>query len=125
MFTKRASLSALLFILLGFVVSSFWHSLHNPIQPMYIELFNETEEVIPSIEIEHGGNALQEKIMVLRLKPNESRLLVLNHKPGMGFNIAVNYTNAEKTEICTGKNKDYWYLKETITKFGIYTTLIR
>jgi hypothetical protein len=125
MTTKYVSLLALLFLLFGFAISSFWNSLHNPMKPMYIELFNETEEIIPSIEIEHGGNGLQEKIMVLQLKPNESRMLVLNHKPGMGFNIAVNYAHAEKTEICTGKNKDYWYLKETITKFGIYTTLIR
>jgi len=92
---------------------------------MYVELVNDTEEIIPSVEIEHGSVGLQEKIMVLRLKPKERRTLALNHKPGMGFNVAVNYANREKTEICAGKSENHWLFRETITKFGIYTTAVR
>lgn len=111
--------------LLGVIVSSFWHSLHNPMKPLYVELVNDTVDIIPSVEIEHGNAGLQEKIMVVRLKPQERRIVALNHQPGLGFNVAVNYANREKTEICAGKSKNHWFFRETITKFGVYTTPIR
>lgn len=94
-------------------------------KPMYVEIVNDTQKLIPSVIIEHGSAGLQEKIMLLQLNPKESRIIALNHKPGMGFNVAVNYANGEKTEICAGKNKPHWFFRETITKFGIYTTAIR
>jgi len=115
----------ILFILLGFMVSQIWVTFHNPMQPLYVEIINDTDELLPSVIIDHGGNALQEKISLLQLKPKEVRTVVLNHKPGMGFNIAVNYANGEKTEICGGKSKDHWFFRETITKFGIYNTSVR
>ncbi len=94
-------------------------------KPLYVEVVNETDEILPSVIIEHGGNGLQEKISLIQLKPKEVRIVAINHKPGMGFNIAVNYPNGEKTEICGGKAKDSWFVRETITKFGIYNTSIR
>jgi len=112
-------------LLFGILGTTFWHSLHNPMKPLYVELYNDTTESIPSVEIEHGSSGLQEKIMLLRLKPKERRVVALNHLPGMGFNVAVNYANKEKTEICGGKSKDYWFFRETITKHGIYTTPVR
>jgi len=115
----------ILFIFLGFMVSQIWFAFHNPMQPLYVEIINDTDELLPSVIIDHGGNALQEKISLLQLKPKEVRTVVLNHKPGMGFNIAVNYANGEKTEICGGKSKDHWFFRETITKFGIYNTSVR
>jgi len=125
MIKLRLSLYAFLFLLLGIAISSFWHSLQNPMKPLYVELVNDTEKLIPSVIIEHGSAGLQEKISVVQLQPKERRLIALNHKPGMGFNVAVNYANGEKTEICGGKSKDHWFFRETITKFGIYTTPIR
>lgn len=111
--------------LLGIAIGVYWSSLNNPMKPLYVELYNDTEQVIPSVIIEHGNANLQEKITMVQFKPKETRHIALNHKPGMGFNVAVNYANGEKTEICAGKNKDYWFFRETITKFGIYTTPIR
>lgn len=122
---SRLSLYALLFFIFGIVASNAWYSLHNPMKPLYVELVNDTKEIIPSVIIEHGSGNLQEKIMLVQFKPKESRVVALNHKPGMGFNVAVNYANGEKTEICGGKSKDHWYFRETITEFGIYTTPIR
>ena len=115
----------ILFIFLGLMVSQIWFAFHNPMQPLYVEIINDTDELLPSVIIDHGGNALQEKITLLQIKPKEVRTVVLNHKPGMGFNIAVNYANGEKTEICGGKSKDHWFFRETITKFGIYNTSVR
>ena len=123
--TKQLVLGSLVLFISGFVISSFWQSLHNPMKPLYVEVYNNTKEIIPSVEIEHGGNGLQEKIMLIRLKPEERRVIVLNHKPGLGFNVAANYAHRGKSEICGGKSKDYWFFRETITPHGIYTTPIR
>lgn len=112
-------------LLLGIAMSSFWHGLYNPMKPLYVELVNGTEALIPSVIIEHGSGGLQEKITVVQLNPKESRVLALNHKPGMGFNVLVNFADGTQTEICGGKSKDHWFFRETITKFGIYTTPVR
>jgi hypothetical protein len=94
-------------------------------KPLYVEVVNDTEALIPSVIIEHGSAGLQEKISVVQLRSKESRILALNHKPGMGFNVLVNFADGTQTEICGGKSKDYWFFRETITKFGIYTTPVR
>ena len=121
----RTSLYAFLFLLLGIALTTFWFSLKNPMKPLYVEVLNDTDATIPSVIIEHGSANLQEKISMVQLKPHESRIVALNHKPGMGFNVAANFANGEKTEICGGKSKDHWFFRETITKFGIYTTPVR
>ena len=121
----RLSLSAIALIIFGIVISNFWHSLQNPMRPLYVEIVNATDQIIPTVVIEHGTANLQEKILLLQLKPKEERIIALNHLPGVGFNIAVNYVNGEKSEICSGKKKDHWIYRQTITKTGIYTTAIR
>jgi len=121
----RSVIFAILVFITGFVISSYWYSLQNPTKPLFVEIVNDTEALIPSVVIEHGNANLQEKITLVQLQSKETRVIALNHKPGMGFNVAVNYANGEKTEICGGKNKDIWFFRETITKFGIYNTPIR
>lgn len=122
---KYLGIVALVLLLVGFAISSLWQSLHNPMKPLYVELVNATELLIPSVIIEHGSAGLQEKITLVQLKSKESRTIALNHKPGMGFNVLVNFADGTRTEICGGKSKDYWFFRETITKFGIYTTPVR
>lgn len=121
---KKYTRSAI-FLFVGILLSYLWFNLNNPKQPLYVEVVNDTETLLPSVIIEHGGNSIQEKITLTQFKPKEVRTVVLNHNPGMGFNIAVNYANGEKTEICGGKSKKHWFIRETITKFGIYDTPIR
>ena len=121
----RKAIIAVLTFVIGFLVSSYWYSLNNPMKPLYVELLNDTNTLIPSVIIEFGSSKLQQKITILQLKPKETRIVAINHKPGMGFNVAANYANGEKTNICAGKNKGYWFFRETITKFGIYNTPIR
>ena len=122
---KIAVMISLVLLLLGGATSSAWHGLHNPMKPLYVELVNGTEALIPSVIIEHGSGDLQEKITVVQLKPKESRTLALNHKPGMGFNVLANFSDGSQTEVCGGKSKEHWFFRETITKFGIYTTPVR
>jgi len=122
---SRSIYAVLLALLFGAIGGYYWATLNNPMKPLFVELYNETDLLVPSVVIEHGNGNLQEKIIIVQLKPKETRILALNHKPGMGFNVAVNYANGEKTEICGGKSKDHWFFRETITKFGIYNTPIR
>lgn len=121
----RSVILSIFIFIFGILVSSYWNALQNPMKPLFVELVNDTDSLVPSVIIEHGNGNLQEKIMIVQLKPKETRVIALNHKPGMGFNVAVNYANGEKTEICGGKSKDHWFFRETITKFGIYNTPIR
>jgi len=125
MIFRNKTLNALLFVLLGIALSSLWFVLKTPMRPMYVEIVNDTENIIPSVVIEHGNVNLQEKISLVQLRPQESRTVALNHQPGLGFNVAANFANGEKTEICAGKSKKHWFFRETITKFGIYTTPVR
>ncbi len=122
---KIVALISVGLLLLGIGIPSLWFSLHNPMKPLYVEVVNGTNTLIPTVVIEHGRTGLQEKITIVRLKPRESRVIALNHKPGLGFNVLANFADGSKTEICGGKSKDYWFFRETITKFGIYTTPIR
>ena len=122
---KTFALISIGLALLGIGISSLWFSLHNPMKPLYVEVINSTDTLIPTVVIEHGRTGLQEKIIIVRLKPQERRVIALNHNPGLGFNVLVNFADGTKAEICGGKSKDYWFFRETITKFGIYTTPIR
>lgn len=125
MFKSRITLTSLTLLLTGVMLSQLWFWYYNPKKPLYVEIVNDTKSIIPSVVIEHGTPNLQEKVMLVRIKPNEQRVITLNHKPGLGFSIQANFANGDKTEICGGKTKGYWFYRETITKFGIYTTPIR
>ncbi len=122
---KNVMLLMVATFLIGLLASSFWYRLNYPMKPLFVEIVNNTETLIPSVIIEHGKIGLQEKISIVQLRPKEKRRIALNHNPGLGFNVKVNYPDGETTEVCAGKNKDYWFFRETITKIGIYTTPIR
>jgi hypothetical protein len=122
---SRLILAGLAVLIVGGAAASFWHRLHYPMKPLYVELYNETETVIPSVVIEHGNANTQEKIMALQLGAKERRIVVLNHYPEAGFSITANYANGKNSEICAGKWSKGWFLRETIGQFGIYTTEIR
>jgi hypothetical protein len=112
-------------IILSIVATKLWLDLHYPIRPVFVEVFNATHKLIPSVVIEHGNYQLQEKISMVQLRAGESRIIALNHEPGLGFNIKVNYADGDVTEICGGKSKGYWFYRETIVDVGIYTTPLR
>ncbi len=112
-------------ILLSVGATKYWQDLHYPSRPVFVEIFNATHKLIPSVIIEHGNYQLQEKISMVQLRAGERRIIALNHEPGLGFNIKVNYADGEVTEICGGKSKGYWFYRETIVDVGIYTTPLR
>ena len=118
-------MAAITLILLSVIATKFWQDQHYPSRPVFVELVNATHTLIPSVIIQHGNHQLQEKISIVQLRAGEKRIIALNHEPGLGFNIKVNYANGEVTEICGGKSKGYWFYRETIVDVGIYTTPLR
>ncbi len=118
-------IAAIILILLSVAATKYWLEQYYPSRPVFVELVNATKQLIPSVIIEHGNYQLQEKISSVQLRAGEKRIIALNHEPGLGFNIKVNYANGEVTEICGGKTKGYWFYRETIVDVGIYTTPIR
>ena len=116
---------ALALIVVSIVATKYWQDRHYPIHPIFVEVVNETDKVIPSVIIEHGNDNLQEKITMVQFRPGEKRIIALNHQPGLGFNVQANYANGEMIEICGGKSPGYWFYRETILDVGIYTTPIR
>lgn len=79
---------------------------------MIVELVNHSSTVIDLVEIKHGNSNSQETIVVLQLQRGESRRIVLNHSPGMGFNLTA-LTGDEKIEACMGKFSQSRILRQT------------
>ncbi|MEE9352185.1 MAG: hypothetical protein V3U78_07990, partial [Thiotrichaceae bacterium] len=112
-------------LLAGVALSSVRHHLHTPMNPLFVDIYNETEEIIPSVVIEHGNINTQEKIQAIRIEPGEHRIIALNHQPELGFNIKANYANGKESEICAGKWSKERYLRASVWSYGIYITEIR
>lgn len=112
-------------VLVLVITIKFWHQAYYPARPLYVELYNKTDTLIPSVVIEHGNLKLQERIQTFQLRPSERRIVMLNHQPGQGFNIEAHLTNGEKLAICAGKLSTRWFIRESISAVGIYTTDIR
>ncbi|MCK5902048.1 MAG: hypothetical protein KAG28_02775 [Cocleimonas sp.] len=120
--TYHLIILAIALILVSVVVTRYWQARYYPYHPLFVEILNSTNSTIPSVIIEHGNDQLQEKITLVQLRPEEKRIIALNHQSGLGFNVQVNYANGEMTEICAGKSKGFWFYRETILDVGIYTT---
>lgn len=125
-FTRRQ----LVYLLAGTLIvastlSYVWHRLHTPVKAMYVDIYNKTSEIIPSVVIEHGNLNTQEKIQAIRIEPGEHRILALNHQPKLGFSITANYADGKKSEICAGKLSEKYYLRANIWDYGVYIKEVR
>ncbi|MCK5918960.1 MAG: hypothetical protein KAG34_11060 [Cocleimonas sp.] len=123
--TSHLMIIMVMLIILSIGATKYWQDMNYPMRPVFVEVVNATQKLIPSVIIEHGNYQLQEKISMVQLRAGEKRIVALNHEPGLGFNIKVNYADGEVTEICGGKSKGYWFYRETIVDVGIYTTPLR
>ena len=97
-----ASVRRFLFVsvLLTFAAGWLGGRLTGPVQGMEVTFRNVSEVMIESIQLDFGSADTQSSILALRIPPGETRTLALNHPPGMGFNVQVNYTNGRQQEFC-------------------------
>lgn len=80
----------------GFLLSGIF----NPTQGLAVTFHNNSEVMIESIKLDFGSSDTQSRIQAFRIAPDQNRLLLLNHEPGMGFNVQVNYRNGRQQEFC-------------------------
>lgn len=94
---------SILFLLVGLVLG--WLLFAKPAAEnhLYLELINQDELIIDSIRLEFGFDLNQSNLLTLQLKPNEHRLLALNHPPGKGFNVQVHYSDGQMQSFCANR----------------------
>lgn len=81
---------------LGFFFSQMLHST----QGLAVTFHNNSEEMIESIQLDFGSSDTQSRIQVFRIPAGQERQLLLNHEPGMGFNVLVKYRKGAQQEFC-------------------------
>jgi hypothetical protein len=110
-------------LLIGLGLGSFvvqrWHKQDFPQQTLYVEIKNTRDELIPLVKVEHGSDFLQERILLTQLRPDESRMITLNHEPGKGYSVEAQLKNNDKVEACVGKLSIDWVEHIEIGKNGV------
>ncbi len=105
-------------VLLGAWLLSCWQSDKYLAQPLFVEIINLRPEVVPNLTIEHGNDNLQEKIIVTQLQPEEVRVIMLNHRPGLGFSVKTKL-DGQEIDVCVGKSSNKWINQIFLRKDGI------
>lgn len=106
--------------LLGaFITHQFWRHSY-PGRPLFVTFHNLSENTIPTITIEHGNALSQEKIILTQMKPDEVRVISLNHSPGMGYNVLASLSDGQEFNMCLGKGTDKWVNQVRIRDSGMY-----
>lgn len=82
------------------------HYLKQPVAGMYVTFENQDSVMIESIQLNFGNANGQSDLLALRLAPGDERLLLLNHDPGLGFNVSVRYAGGDSQEFCARQADD-------------------
>jgi hypothetical protein len=107
-------------LLSAFVITQF-ASESSSFLPLQVVLYNRSGQMINAVTIEHGNLDTQEKIQAFQLAADQSRTLALNHEPGLGFNIDVNYADGKTVSACIGKFSDSYRLEVIIDQTGLHS----
>jgi len=67
---------------------------------MTVTFHNSSTLLIESINLDFGNNNSQSTIRAFRIPAGQERVLLLNHEPGLGFNVEVNYKGGIKQSFC-------------------------
>ncbi|WP_114418717.1 hypothetical protein [Marinospirillum perlucidum] len=94
-----------LVLLAGFASWIFFSSSSLPPNSLEVEFINSSEVMIDRIQLDFGYAQGQSQIQTLRLAPGEARRLLLNHQPGAGFNVQVNFADGVKQDFCANRGE--------------------
>ncbi len=94
---------ATLFLLTGFALG--WLTFMQPQsqEHVFLQVTNHDDIMVESIHLEFGYNHNQSDLLSLQLRPGETRLLLLNHPPGRGFNVEVRYADGQVSSFCANR----------------------
>lgn len=73
---------------------------------MEVTFNNTSDSMINSIKLDFGNADGQSSLLALRIPSGGERTLLLNHEPGMGFNVRVSYSGGHIQEFCALKGDD-------------------
>lgn len=90
-------------LVVGAVIGGWFVRDSVPGDGMVVRFVNADSEPITSIHLQFGNPAGQSDIRVMRLPVGESRQVLLNHSPGMGFNVDVRYASGATQTFCALK----------------------
>ncbi|MCV6590352.1 MAG: hypothetical protein OIF57_15210 [Marinobacterium sp.] len=76
---------------------------------MQIDFQNHAQQMVQAIQLDFGNADSQSSIRILRIAPGETRAVLLNHQPGMGFNVKVSYADGSQQEFCALKGDSEWH----------------
>lgn len=102
--------SFVLTLIIGFLLGSLFTyfvvpTTALPDKSLSVEFINSSEVRIDSLQLNFGYAEGQSSLLSLRLKPGEARTLLLNHEPGAGFNVTVQYADGLKQDFCANRGK--------------------
>lgn len=95
-------LSVLLALAGGWMAGRMTH----PVLGLEVGFYNASEVMIESVQLDFGSADTQSSIQAFRIASGETRTLALNHGPGMGFNVQVNYGDGRQQEFCALRGDD-------------------
>lgn len=73
---------------------------------MTVTFHNSSDRLIESINLNFGNSNTQSMIQAFRIQPDQERVLLLNHEPGMGFNVEVTYKGGIQQSFCALRGDD-------------------
>lgn len=82
-----------------------WLLFSRPLQPdiMLVTFHNQSDMLIHSVHLEFGFDLNQSDLLVLQIRPGESRTIAINHVPGRGFNTEVSYADGTVQSFCANR----------------------
>lgn len=83
-----------------------WLLFSRPLPPdiMLVTFHNQSDILINSVHLEFGFDLNQSDLLVLQIRPGESRTIAINHVPGRGFNTVANYADGTRQSFCANRN---------------------
>ncbi len=91
-------------LLTGFLLAQWWRSVPG----LEITFHNNSEQMITSLQLDFGSADSQSRIYAYRIPPGDKRILVLNHEPGMGFNVLARFKNGAEQSFCALRGDERW-----------------
>ncbi|RDE24846.1 hypothetical protein DV711_04475 [Motiliproteus coralliicola] len=105
MASSRAYWAATLLLVLIFGAGFAVGRSNAPLHGMEVTFNNASGQRIDAIQLDFGSADSQSSLQVYRIEPGQQRLLVLNHRPAMGFNVKVTYQDGQMQEFCALKGR--------------------
>ena len=90
------ALAILAALAIGFGIAQWQQSVSG----LEITFHNNSELMITSLQLDFGSADTQSRIQAFRIPPGQARVLVLNHEPGMGFNVQAHFSNGAEQSFC-------------------------